>query len=341
MDPVSMEAPRTTEPPPPPPEPELNELSTGQTGALEAKGVASVQIRKNLEETVFFMPELKTDEEGRILVKFMMKEALTRWKFMGFAHTKDLEYAFTSQEIVTQKELMILPNAPRFLREGDAIFFTAKVNNMTEKSIKGQASLKLYNAANMHSVDAIFGNENQEITFETLAGQSTPLSWDLKIPDGKPMAIVYRVVAQSDEFSDGEENGLPVLSNRMLVTESMPMSIRPGKTKNYTFDRLNLMEESSSLRPHNFALEFTQNPAWYAVQALPYLMEYPYECTEQIFSRFYANSLAQAITDAHPNIRTVFDAWKDTDAMLSNLAKNEELKSALLKENTMGIKCSK
>lgn len=293
---------------------------------------ADVKVRTNLNETVFFMPNLQTDEEGNVLIKFTMNEALTRWKFLGLAITKDLKTATTSKEIVTQKELMVQPNAPRFFREGDKITFTAKVSNLTENELSGEATIQLFDALTMQPIDKKLGIKNPIIPFTAKAGQSAPLSWDLTIPFGEVMAVTHRVIATAGDFSDGEESTLPVVTNRMLVTETKPLALRGKETKTFTLESLRKMADSKTLTPHKYTLEFTSNPAWYAVQALPYLMEYPYDCTEQIFNRYYANALASTVANAHPKIKSVFESWKGTDAMKSNLSKNQELKSALLEE---------
>jgi len=309
-EPASLPAPEPTQktPPPPPTPPRIN-----------------------LRETVFFFPDLMTDSAGHITLRFKMNEALTRWKFLGFAHTADLRTASLQKEVLTQKPLMVMPNAPRFVREGDEITFTAKVSNLHNEPLAGMAILELFDALTMKPVDSLFGNFNPEIPFETLSGQSAPLAWQLRIPQGKVMALTHRVTARAGNFSDGEEHTLPVLSNRMLVTETMPMSVRGGKSTNFEFKKL-LEAQSPTLQHHNFTLEFTSNPAWYAVQALPYLMEYPHECAEQIMNRFFANTLAASVANSQPRIQKVFESWKGTDAMKSNLYKNQALKSALLEE---------
>jgi uncharacterized protein YfaS (alpha-2-macroglobulin family) len=331
--------------PPPPPMAEAGQLVEYSTfdpqvgGSLDgvptvddSGGEAPVKVRTNLDETVFFMPQLKTDAEGNVVISFTMNEALTKWKFMTFAHTTDLKTAIGTKEIVTQKELMVQPNPPRFFREGDEIYYTAKVSNLTENTLAGTAKLELFDATTMQPVDILLGNNNKEVSFEALAGQSAPLSWKLNIPKGKVMAITHRVTARAGSFSDGEESALPVLTNRMLVTETMPMNVRGGKKKTFDFSQLDKAARSSTLQNHKLSLEFTSNPAWYAVKALPYMMEYPYDCTEQIFSRFYANSLASTVANKYPKIRSVFDQWKDTPALESELSKNQELKSILLEE---------
>ncbi|MCB0530875.1 MAG: alpha-2-macroglobulin [Lewinellaceae bacterium] len=292
-------------------------------------------LRKNLNETVFFFPEMRTDADGNVVLKFTMNEALTRWKFLAFAHTPDLKWALSEKTVVTQKDLMILTNPPRFMREGDQIEFTAKVSNLSQETISGTAYLHLYDAASMQVVEPEFGitTANRVVAFTVEPGRSTPVSWKLTVPEGKVNGLTWQVFAEGKTFRDGEENSLPVLTNRMLVTETLPITVRGNQSKTVVFDNLK-NNKSGTLRNHRYTLEFTSNPAWYAVQALPYLMEFPHECTEQIFSRFYANTLASSVTQKLPNLRRVYDQWKrsGSDALKSNLSKNQELKTALLEE---------
>lgn len=291
-----------------------------------------VKARTNLNETAFFYPQLQTDEHGEILINFTIPEALTRWKMLGFAHTTDLKYGFTEKELVTQKDLMITPNAPRFFRENDTMIFTAKVSNLTDKKLSGDARLMLFDALTMKPVDEQMHNDNALQNFTVGKAGNTNLNWKIVIPAGL-QAVTYRVVAKSGNFSDGEESSLPVLTNRILVTETMPLPIKGHQTKTFTMQKL-VHPASSTIRSQKLTLEFTSNPAWYAIQALPYLMEYPYECAEQTFSRFYANSIASYIANSNPRIKAVFDSWKNItpDALLSNLEKNQELKNLLLEE---------
>ena len=306
--------------------------SGGERDEAKKTDFSDVKVRTNLNETVFFFPNLKTDEEGNVIIKFTMNEALSRWKFLGLAHTTDLKVGQTQKEVITQKELMVSPNAPRFVREGDELIFTAKVNNLTKEDMTGMAQLELFNPISMQPVDLPLGNSERELTFAAKSNQSALLSWKLKIPFGKIQALTHRVVAKAGNFSDGEESTLPVLTNRMLVTESKPLPVRGGESKEFEFVSLKEASTSASLQHQQFTLEYTSNPAWYAVQALPYLMEYPYECIEQVFNRYYANSLATTVANAHPRIKSVFDEWKNAETLESNLAKNQELKTALLEE---------
>ncbi len=292
--------------------------------------------RKNLNETVFFFPDLRTDAEGNLIVKFTMGEALTRWKFRALTHTRELASGYSEKEVVTQKELMVLPNPPRFLRAGDEVEFVSKVSNLSQNDLSGTATISLSDAVSGRDVtDRFFQNwlkSPVQQKFSAQKGRSSAVAWRLKVPEEMTEPVVWRVTAQSSQFSDGEENALPVVTNRMLVTESLVMSVRGGQTKN--FDLKSLSENTSrTAKTQGFTLEFTPNPAWYAVQALPYLMEYPHECTEQIMSRLFANTLATSVANSNPKIRAVFDRWKgDGKALASNLSKNQELKTALLEE---------
>ena len=311
--------------------------ATSQLSALNNKQASkedfsAVKIRKNFNETAFFFPDLKTDEDGNVTINFTIPEALTKWKMMGFAHTKDLMTAMVTKELVTQKDLMVVPNQPRFFRENDKMAFAVKINSMTGKDLSGTAQLEFFDALTMKPIDDLIKNKIKQQSFVLKGGQSTNLEWNIEIPEGI-QAINYKVVAKAENFSDGEEMTLPVVTNRMLVTETLPLPVRSKQTKEFRFEKL-LNNKSSTLRNHRFTLEFTSNPAWYAIQALPYLMEYPYECVEQTFSRFYANSIASHIANSNPKIKNVFDTWKNIqpDALLSNLEKNQELKSAILEE---------
>ncbi|HNW89314.1 MAG TPA: alpha-2-macroglobulin family protein [Bacteroidales bacterium] len=295
--------------------------------------LGDIKTRTNFAETAFFYPHLLTNENGEIVISFTVPEALTKWKFMGLAHTKDLKYSQIQKEVLTQKDLMVMPNPPRFFRENDKIVFSSKITNLSADSITAYATLMLFNAETQQPIDILTGNTDQIKCVGIPKGQSKAVEWSLSIPENIP-AITYKVVAKAGNFSDGEEMVVPVLTNRMLVTETMPLPIRGNQIKNFNFEKLINAYKSNTLKNYKLTLEFTSNPSWYAVQALPYLIEYPYECTEQIFSRFYANSIASFIANSNPKIREVFDSWKNItpEALLSNLEKNQDLKYVMLQE---------
>ncbi|MEO6405243.1 MAG: alpha-2-macroglobulin family protein [Ferruginibacter sp.] len=304
----------------------------------------SSKIRTNFNETAFFFPVLNTDANGNIEFSFTIPAALTTWKMMSLAHTKDLASGYAEKTLITQKPLMVQPNAPRFLREGDQMEFSAKIVNLSGKQVTGIAQLELFDAATNKPVDGMFKNFTTKQNFIIPTGESFAVKFPITIPYSFNSALTYRIKAvasslslgegRGEVFSDGEEAALPVLTNRMLVTETLPLNIRNTTTKSFRFDKLLTAGNSGSLTHQALTIEFTSNPAWYTVQALPYLMEYPYQCAEQNFNRYYANVLASFISNSTPKIKAVFDKWKtlDTAALMSNLQKNEELKNALLQE---------
>ena len=293
-----------------------------------------VQIRKNFNETAFFFPDLRTDSAGNVTFSFTMPEALTRWKWMTLAHSRDASFGYSEKEVITQKKLMVQPNAPRFLREGDRMELSVKVSNLTDSEMTGQMALQLTDPTTGQTADGWFTNRQPNQYFTVGAGQSAVVSFPLDIPYQYNRPLTYRIVAQAHSYSDGEESTLPVVSNRMLVTETLPLNMPGDGTRHFTLDKLLQSGGSETLSQHALTVEFTSNPAWYAVQALPYLAEYPYECSEQLFNRFYANALASMIANSSPRLQQIFARWKteDTAALLSNLQKNQELKSILLEE---------
>ncbi len=295
--------------------------------------LGNVKARTNLGETAFFFPHLETDEEGNVLVKFKVPESLTKWKILGLGHTKDLKSGTLVSSLITQKDLMVVPNMPRFLRESDKMILSTKITNLSDKDLNGETQLLLFDAFTLKPLDNVFKLKNNLQPFLAKAKQSTSASWEIEVPFGVE-AVTWRFVAKANNFTDGEESALPVLSNRMMVTESIPLHIRKKGSKEFNFTKLVNSGTSSTLKNYKLTLEYCSNPAWYGIQSLPYLMEYPYECAEQTFSRFYANSIASNIANSNPKIKAVFDSWKNTspESFLSNLEKNQELKSVVLEE---------
>jgi len=298
----------------------------------EISDLTSVKVRSNFNETAFFYPQLNTDENGDIKIKFTIPESLTKWRFAGLAHTQDLKIGNINEEVVTQKDLMVVPNAPRFLREGDLITLSCKVSNVSEENLDGVIQLNLFDPFTDKKIDSNFDHEKIQQAFKCDAGKSTVVSWQIQVPY-EVSTVKYQFVAKAGDFSDGEENVLPILSNRMLVTESLPMPIRGNETKTFEFTKL-LNNQSKSLKHHRYTVEFTSNPAWYALQSMPYMMEYPHECAEQTFTRYYSNAIATHVLNSSPKIKTIIEKWgeESPDAFLSNLQKNQELKAVMLEE---------
>jgi len=309
----------------------------GEKGADEAPAaepsvdLGQVSARTNLNETAFFFPHLMSDSQGVVRMEFTMPEALTQWKFLGFAHDKQMRSGYLTGTTVTAKDLMVEPNPPRFVREGDVIEFTAKVTNASAARVAGKVSLTLSDARTLDPRDEALGNTSPEQDFDVPSKESRTLSWRLTIPDGCEF-LIYRAVGATTRLSDGQEGYLPVLSRRILVTESLPLPIRGPQTKEFEFTKLLQSGSSGTLVHQSLTVQMVSQPAWYAVMALPYLMEYPYECSEQIFNRMYANALAAYIANSDPKIRRIFDQWKATPALDSPLEKNEDLKGLVLEE---------
>ncbi|MEN6575688.1 MAG: alpha-2-macroglobulin family protein [Phycisphaerales bacterium] len=302
-----------------------------EVAADSSVDLSTVTARTNLNETAFFFPHLVSDSEGVVRMEFTMPEALTEWKFLGFAHDTQMRRGYLTGTTVTAKDLMVEPNPPRFVREGDVIEFTVKVTNQSAARVQGRVALTMSDAWTLESRDEALGNNTPERDFDVPSKESRTLSWRLTIPDGCEF-LIYKAVGATTRLSDGQEGYLPVLSRRILVTESLPLPIRGPQTKEFEFTKLLQSGASDSLIHQSLTVQMVSQPVWYAVMALPYLMEYPYECSEQIFNRLYANSLAAYIANSDPKIRRIFDQWKATPALDSPLEKNEDLKSVTLEE---------
>ncbi|MBK8498637.1 MAG: hypothetical protein IPL52_07425 [Flavobacteriales bacterium] len=304
--------------------------------ATQATSPGSASLRTDFRETAFFFPDLLTDRDGEVVLRFTMPDALTRWNFMGFAHTKELQLAHIARSTITQKPLMVIPNLPRFLRQGDRITLTAKINKVEEGAASGTARLELFDPRTNAAITSRFIAARTERAFTAAPGSSANVSWALQVPEGVD-AVAVRITASGIGFSDGEERVLPILTDKVLVTESVPMAITKAGTKTFELPNLLNAADSPTIEHRSLTLEYTPNPAWYAVQALPYMMEFPHECAEQVFSRYYANRLATHIVRQRPAVKRVFEAWSkgapgNEGAFLSALEKNPELRSVLLEE---------
>lgn len=319
---------------------EMAALSVSVAGssppAPEPAAEAPVQIRTNLQETAFWFPELTTNDSGELTLSFDSPEALTSWKFRVFAHDQELNAAVSEQTIVTQKELMVLPNVPRFLREGDALELTARVNNLSEVGFVAKAEVEFFDPATNEvlSLGAGAGAKYCQKEQRIEAGKGVTFCFPLDIPEGlsERGAVGYRVIVRGGGFSDGEENLIPILTDRTLITVSQPFYLKRKDKKTVTVAGLGA-NNSPSLRHVNYTFQATTQPAWIALKSLPYLIEYPYDCTEQLVNRYFANQLAYTTVSNKPILEQVFRQWEqDPEALKSELSKNEKLKNALLTE---------
>ncbi len=298
-----------------------------------------VKLRSNFNETAFFYPQLETNEVGDVLVKFTLPDALTRWKLLGWAHSKDLKTGSITAAFQTQKELMIGLLAPRFFREGDSILLRAKIENMSDQDQQIRGNIRFINTSTQQDItQQLLIKESAEKKCSIQKNGNQVIQWKVKIPKGFE-TISCLVTANCAGYSDGEEVTIPVLSNKTMVVESIPLSLRGKEQKSFSFPSLLTQNnQSKTLQNYSVTLEFSSNPVWYAIQALPYLMESSTACSEQLFSRYYATSIAAHLANSSPKIKRVFDSWKSAEnsgnkeSLLSSLEKNTELKTLLLEE---------
>ena len=285
------------------------------------------QLRKDFSETAFFYPTLRTNEAGDFIVDFKVPESNTTWKLQVLANTKDLKYGQFTQEIVTNKPLMITPNMPRFVRQGDRVTISAQVINHSKETTSGRASIELFDPSTNEPIICL---SKALRMFELQPDSIATVQWTIPVPQGIHLMGV-RMIARSDKSSDGEQHILPVLSNQLLVTESKPFYLlQPGEK------RINIAKDKGSKTPFRITLELTSNPIWYAVQALPTIAEPTHENSLSWFAAFYSNTLATHIAQANPRIQEVITQWMakggNEQTLYSNLMKNQELKNILLEE---------
>lgn len=295
--------------------------------------------RSNFVETAFFYPNLHPDDSGRVHIDFTLPDQYTGWEFYAFGHTKDMRIKNVTALLQSRRTLMLQSNAPRFFREGDTLTLRAKVTNRSESDLAGEVTVEFFNGENGEPLDILVRDTMNRVAtdgksqFSVTAGASQSVQFRIIVPEGIP-AIGYRMVARAGNYGDGEENLLPVLPNRMLVTESCPFVVPAGSDTVLSFRRYRT-HSTPTMQPLSYTVEATTNPAWLAIRALPYLMRYPYECNEQTFSKLFAAATVQHALAQNPGLREVFDRWlNDTvnAALASPLLKNESLRNMLLEE---------
>ena len=288
-----------------------------------------VKIRENFNETAFFYPQLHTDNEGNVKFSFTAPESLTRWNLKILAHSANLYFGQETMQVITQKELMIQMNLPRFVRKSDKLTLAATVINLTEIPQSAKLFLEIINPENEQLIQKF--ETTEKILLEAKASKTA--TWVLDALH-KYDLVKIKVVAQNENFSDGEQKYLPILPDKALITESQPMTIRANQTR--TFNFTNFVKNMKQVESKNFTVEFSSNPTWYAIQALPSLAEPTSANAVDLFVAYYANSLAAHIANSNPKLKSVFEQWKNNagsrDALISNLQKNQELKNMLLEE---------
>ena len=291
----------------------------------QSEGTAEVQVRENLNETAFFYPQLTTDSMGLVSMKFTLPECLTTWRFLSVAHTKDLMYGTLADEAVAKKDVMIQPNMPRFVRKGDKATISARIFNTGEKAVNGTARLQLIDPATEHVV------AQSSMPVNIKAGSTVSITFPCQPKDDWHDLLIAKVTVSGRDFSDGEQHYLPILPDRERVTVTVPFTQNEPGTKT-----INLTSLIPAAANPQLTVEYTNNPAWLMVQALPTIGA---PCDDNAISQaasLYANSIGRYILVQNPNAKHVFEAWKreqgNETSLMSNLQKDTELKDLLLNE---------
>ena len=283
-----------------------------------------VQVRENLNETAFFYPQLTTDETGHVALKFTLPESLTTWRFMGIAHTKDMFYGDIDDETIAQKEVMIQPNVPRFLRDGDQASITARVFNTSEKALTGKAVMKLLDP----ETEAVVAELSQPVTLK--AGGTAAVTFNYT-PDATHSLLICKMTVSGKGFADGEQHYLPVLPSTERVTVTVP--ITQHHVGQAVVDLASLIPATG--KNGKLTFEYTNNPAWLMIQALPVMGNPSDDDAISQAASYYANSLGRYILSQNPQAKTAFDLWKqeaEKTSLTSALEKNQELKDIVLNE---------
>ena len=294
----------------------------------ELAETGDIQIRENFAETAFFYPQLRTNETGEVSISFVLPESLTRWKFMGLAHTRNVDYGKIEATATASKEFMLQPNMPRFVRVGDKANIAASLMNLSDKGVKGTVRMELFNP----ETEKVFYSQKQK--FDVKGGETGHVNFTFEVSD-KYAVMACRMVADGDTFSDGEQRYIPVLTDKQWVTETVPLNVNGEGAHTFSLENL-FNKHSKTASEQRLTVEFTAHPAWYAVQALPVVANPQNEDALSWATAYYAHSLAAFIVKENPRIKQVFDSWKaqggTKETFMSNLQKNQELKNILLAE---------
>ena len=326
----------------------VDDMETGGSADAkkdEPKEPAEPTLRENFNETAFFFPQLRTNNDGSATFSFTMPDALTRWRLMLMAYTKDRktgqnEYTFTSS-----KPVMIMADMPRYMYDNDELWFVANVINTGDEPVTPKAKLEIFDAGSMEPVNMIVtgpstlreasgtaGSGTCTIPMETIQpGRSKEVRWKVKGQYDLSL-LAFRFTAYAGQFSDAEQHLLPVLSSEIFMTQTLPITVKAETEKTFDFEAI--ANPDSHERDYSLTLNFSTNPVWYAVQALPYLANVKADRAETAFYVFYANTLSSYIADHIPNLLNYIKKWQieTPDALLSQLEKDQDLKAIMLQE---------
>ena len=300
------------------------EMDSGERKQTSA-GKKGDQVRENLNETAAFFSSLVADEEGNVAMKFTLPESVTTWRFIGMAHDQQMKHGLLEGEAVAKKAVMVQPNIPRFVRIGDEAQIVARLMNTSERTASGQARLELIDPETNR---VVFSQVKQ---FKAEAGSTVPVAFSY-LPSGDATLYVCRIVASGKGFSDGEQHYLPVLPNYEMVTNTYPFTQNNPGTVSVDLKKLFAVNDKSN----KLTVEYTNNPAWLMVQALPSVGAVADENAISQASALYANSLGSYILKQSPAMQETVRLWglekTGETSLMSNLNKNQELKNILIDE---------
>ncbi len=276
----------------------------GGSGSDAGPFLDKVQVRENMNETAFFYPALESDNNGNVAIRFTLPESVTTWKFMGLAHDKEMRNGLLVDEAVAQKTVMVQPNMPRFLREGDKSCIVVKLFNTSDKKVNGNARMQILDA------------ETQKVVWQKTQGYridaegSATISFDVQgLKEG---VYINKVVAAGNGYSDGEQHYLPVLSNRELVVNTLPITLHQKGEQNFDLSKLFLNKEGKQAKGAEDAkvtVEYTNNPSWLMVKALPSISNPTEEDALSLMAAIYANTLSRHIQKTlNVNAKDIDDA---------------------------------
>ena len=287
------------------------------------------QMRENLNETAFFYPALMTDADGNVAVKFTLPESLTTWRFMGLGHDKEMNYGMLNGEAVAKKDVMIQPNMPRFVRQGDKATLSARIFNTGEQAVSGTARLQLIDPETNKVID----QSTQPVTLDV--NSTTTVAFVCAPKATWPALLIAKCSVEGKTFSDGEQHYLPVLPDVEMVVNTLPFTQNTAGLKE--IDLTNLFPQSRS-KDHTpkLTVEYTNHPAWLMIQALPSVAARNDKDVISQATAFYANSLGAFIMKQNPTIKGTIEQWQQElgteTSLMSSLQKNQDLKSLVIDE---------
>ena len=301
-----------------------------EDGKETSKEPSEPTLRENFNETAFFFPQLRTNADGSATFSFTMPDALTRWRLMLMAYTKDRKTGSKDYTFTSSKPVMIMADMPRYMYDNDELWFVANVINTGDEPVTPKAKLEIFDAGTMEPVNLIVSNAT--IPMETIQpGRSKEVRWKVKGQYDLSL-LAFRFTAYAGQFSDAEQHLLPVLSSEIFMTQTLPITVKAETEQTFDFEAI--ANPDSHERDYSLTLNFSTNPVWYAVQALPYLANVSTDRAETAFYVFYANTLSSYIADHIPNLLNYIKKWQieTPDALLSQLEKDQDLKAIMLQE---------